>query len=331
MIGCSEHSKADQQEEEEEVSGGEEGAEAVKGNNSSEIETLPLFPIHGGSQLDFFGVKASDLSSDHSVGAIVENHREEEDQEGNNSSKIETLYLFPIHGGFQHDFFSMKASDLSSDHSVGGVETELTLNNPQLKLILVIDVVDEDDDIIDEEDLIPHDLAYSDDEDLVNLDIDDADVARGHGGDGGGDDRSPPYQIPTGCGWLLRQPRLGETLMPLGEHAAHLANYLGELVRELSLHYPSWRQMPPKRKTEVVAKIGTQFDLCPHLESDCWPQIYAGIQQHLQNIYNGKILNTLFMNDKSKDTAKARQDLKRLGIQSGLWLGQNKNEKCSKP
>ncbi|GJX09432.1 hypothetical protein Tco_0199291 [Tanacetum coccineum] len=37
------------------------------------------------------------------------------------------------------------------------------------------------------------------------------------------------------------------------------------------------------------------------------------------------------MNDKSKDTAKARQDLKRLGIRSGLWLGQNKNGKCSKP
>ncbi|GJX95824.1 zinc finger, PHD-type containing protein [Tanacetum coccineum] len=43
------------------------------------------------------------------------------------------------------------------------------------------------------------------------------------------------------------------------------------------------------------------------------------------------ILNTLLMNDKSKDTAKARQDLKRLGIQSGLWLGQTKNGKCSKP
>ncbi|GJY16982.1 hypothetical protein Tco_0387404 [Tanacetum coccineum] len=37
------------------------------------------------------------------------------------------------------------------------------------------------------------------------------------------------------------------------------------------------------------------------------------------------------MNDKSKDTAKARQDLKRLGIRSGLWLGQTKNGKCLKP
>nr|GEY08617.1 hypothetical protein [Tanacetum cinerariifolium] len=37
----------------------------------------------------------------------------------------------------------------------------------------IIDVVDEDDDIIDEEDIIPYDLADSNDEDLVNLDIDD--------------------------------------------------------------------------------------------------------------------------------------------------------------
>ncbi|GJV49571.1 isovaleryl-CoA dehydrogenase, mitochondrial [Tanacetum coccineum] len=69
----------------------------------------------------------------------------------------------------------------------------------------IIDVVDEDDDIIDEEDPIPHDLADYDDEDLVNLDNDDgvnvmsADVARGHGDDGGGDDRPPPHQIPTDC------------------------------------------------------------------------------------------------------------------------------------
>nr|GFB88640.1 hypothetical protein [Tanacetum cinerariifolium] len=114
-----------------------------------------------------------------------------------------------------------------------------------------------------------------------------------------------PYQVPTGCGGCLgnrgkgtRKPNLDgrragrqhtrqetrnlglkaitdksgpvpirfevddrETLVPLGDHAAHWANYLGEL---------------------------TQFDLRPHMESDRWPQIYAGIQQHLQKIYNGK-------------------------------------------
>nr|GFB54760.1 hypothetical protein [Tanacetum cinerariifolium] len=37
----------------------------------------------------------------------------------------------------------------------------------------IIDVVDEEDDIIDEEYPIPYDLADSNDEDLINLDIDD--------------------------------------------------------------------------------------------------------------------------------------------------------------
>ncbi|GJZ77581.1 hypothetical protein Tco_0642253 [Tanacetum coccineum] len=52
---------------------------------------------------------------------------------------------------------------------------------------------------------------------------------------------------------------------------------------------------------------------------------------HIEKNVLESILNTLLMNDKSKDTAKARQDLKILGIRSGLWLGQNKNGKCSKP
>ncbi|GKC18419.1 zinc finger, PHD-type containing protein [Tanacetum coccineum] len=52
---------------------------------------------------------------------------------------------------------------------------------------------------------------------------------------------------------------------------------------------------------------------------------------HIEKNVLEAILNTLLMNDKSKDTAKARQDLKRLGIRSGLWLGQTKKGKCSKP
>ncbi|GKD00870.1 hypothetical protein Tco_1171144 [Tanacetum coccineum] len=90
--------------------------------------------------------------------------------------------------------------------------------------------------------------------------------------------------------------------MPLSEHAAHWANYLGELIQELPLHYPSWRQVPAEQKAGVMAQIGesyfiillclfhyrTQFDMRPHIESDRWPLIYAAIQQHLQKIYNGK-------------------------------------------
>ncbi|GKB05700.1 RNA-directed DNA polymerase, eukaryota [Tanacetum coccineum] len=69
----------------------------------------------------------------------------------------------------------------------------------------IIDV-DEDDDIIDDEDVLPHDIANSNDEDLVNVDDDNGvvvvystDVARGHDGDSGGDDRPPPHQIVGGC------------------------------------------------------------------------------------------------------------------------------------
>ncbi|GJY56718.1 hypothetical protein Tco_0455833 [Tanacetum coccineum] len=115
-----------------------------------------------------------------------------------------------------------------------------------------------------------------------------ADVARGHDGDGGGDDRPPPYQVRTRkpIWWTEEQARCHtrqrpgslsksgssrirvapvpnrikvndrETLMPLGDHAAHWANYLEELVRELPLHYPSWCQMLPEWKARVVAKIG---------------------------------------------------------------------------
>ncbi|GJT69610.1 reverse transcriptase domain-containing protein [Tanacetum coccineum] len=193
----------------------------------------------------------------------------------------------------------------------------------------IIDVVDEDDDIIDEEDPIPHDLADSDDEDLVNLDIDDgvnvmsADVARGHGGDGGGDDRPPSHHIPTGCGGCLgnrgkgtRKPNLGgrragrqhtrqetrnlglkaitdksgpvsirfefgdrETLMPLGEHAAHWANYLRELVQELPLLH-----LPSGVKCQRIAEGGDPSLTCVPMESIAGHLSIAAIQQHLQKI-----------------------------------------------
>ncbi|GJY25660.1 retrotransposon protein, putative, ty3-gypsy subclass [Tanacetum coccineum] len=199
----------------------------------------------------------------------------------------------------------------------------------------IIDL-DEDDDIIDDEDALPHDLADSDVEDLVNVKDDDgvevmsADVARGHGGDGGGDDRPPSHHIPTGCGGCFanrgkgtRKANLGgrkagrlhtrqetrnlglkkitddkgpvpirfewddkKTMMPLGGHASHWSNYLGELIREMPLYYPSWQKVPAERKAAIVTKIGTQFDLTPHMQSQRWADINAGIQQHLQKLYN---------------------------------------------
>nr|GEW17551.1 hypothetical protein [Tanacetum cinerariifolium] len=65
--------------------------------------------------------------------------------------------------------------------------------------------VDEDDDIIDDEEVLPYNLADFDDEDVFNVDDNDgvavvySNVARGHGGDGGGDDRPPSIQLAGGC------------------------------------------------------------------------------------------------------------------------------------
>nr|GEW72035.1 hypothetical protein [Tanacetum cinerariifolium] len=137
----------------------------------------------------------------------------------------------------------------------------------------IIDV-DEDDDIIDDKDM-------------------SADVAKGHGGDGEGDDRPPPHESAEGCrGKGTRKPNLGGrkagrmhtrketrnlglrkimdelgpqpirfewkdngTMLPLGKNSTHWANLLGEIVRGFLMHFGSWRNILPERKAGVLEKI----------------------------------------------------------------------------
>nr|GFC82589.1 hypothetical protein [Tanacetum cinerariifolium] len=84
-------------------------------------------------------------------------------------------------------------------------------------LDIIIDVVDEDDDIIDDEYALPHDLADSDNEDLINVDDDgvdkmSADVARSHGGDDDGEDR-PLHTMYPAVTWvaLLTEAKANES------------------------------------------------------------------------------------------------------------------------
>ncbi|GKE19951.1 hypothetical protein Tco_1431463 [Tanacetum coccineum] len=212
------------------------------------------------------------------------------------------------------------SSDLQLSTSLNDLDNAtLHIDGQSTKVDAPPDIIDldEDDDVIDDEDALPYDLADSDNENLVNVDDDDgldvmsADVARGHDGDGSGDDRPPTHHIPTGYGGCFvnrgkgtRKPNLGgrktgrlhtrqetqnlelkkntddkgpvpirfewddkKTMMPLGDHASHWFNYLGELIREMPLYYPSWQQVPAERKAAIVTKIGTQFDLKPHMQS----------------------------------------------------------------
>nr|GEV34462.1 hypothetical protein [Tanacetum cinerariifolium] len=43
--------------------------------------------------------------------------------------------------------------------------------------------------------------------------------------------------------------------MPLGDHASHWSNYLGELIREMPLYYPSWQKVLTEWKAAIVTKI----------------------------------------------------------------------------
>ncbi|GJT33272.1 hypothetical protein Tco_0923691 [Tanacetum coccineum] len=77
-----------------------------------------------------------------------------------------------------------------------------------------------------------------------------------------------------------------QTLNPLGPHAAHWSNYIGEVIRTVPLYYPSWEKVPKERKAALISNVGTLFDLRPHMESPRWSDIYEGINMHLQKAYN---------------------------------------------
>ncbi|GJV75426.1 hypothetical protein Tco_1507010 [Tanacetum coccineum] len=44
--------------------------------------------------------------------------------------------------------------------------------------------------------------------------------------------------------------------MPLGDHATHWANLLGEIIKEFPMHFRSWLNILEERKARVLGKIG---------------------------------------------------------------------------
>ncbi|GKB72663.1 hypothetical protein Tco_0934075, partial [Tanacetum coccineum] len=61
-----------------------------------------------------------------------------------------------------------------------------------------------------------------------------ADVARSHGGDGGGDDRPPSHVVPTGCGGCFANKGKGKRKPNLGGRGAGRLN-TRDKTRNLSL------------------------------------------------------------------------------------------------
>nr|GEW42860.1 hypothetical protein [Tanacetum cinerariifolium] len=86
-----------------------------------------------------------------------------------------------------------------------------------------------------------------------------SDVARSHGGNGGGEDR-PLHTMYPAVVWvaLLTEFKLRDkqTVMPPGDHAAHWSSYIEEVIRGVPLYYPSWLKVPKERKAALIKDIG---------------------------------------------------------------------------
>ncbi|GJX76929.1 reverse transcriptase domain-containing protein [Tanacetum coccineum] len=186
------------------------------------------------------------------------------------------------------------SSDLALITSLNDLEiAALHIDGQSIDVDAPPDIIDvnEDDDIIDDEYVLPHDLEDSDDEDLVNVDDDDGvdvvysyvrDVARGHNGDGGGDDRPPPHQLAGGCrGKGTQKLNLG------GRKAGRM--HTRKETRNLELRKITDELGPQPIRFEWKYN-GTMLPLDPvdlklHMQSELWPEIRKGIDQHLGKIY----------------------------------------------
>ncbi|GKA03414.1 hypothetical protein Tco_0676195 [Tanacetum coccineum] len=103
-----------------------------------------------------------------------------------------------------------------------------------------------------------------------------ADVARGHGSDGGGDSRP----IGTGCrGKGGRKPNRG------GRKAGRLGTRgetknLDEIVKEFLMYYPSWHKIEEEKKARVLGILSNTLIDAPHpiqslakkASSSIWPR-----------------------------------------------------------
>nr|GEY39559.1 hypothetical protein [Tanacetum cinerariifolium] len=173
---------------------------------------------------------------------------------------------------------------------------------------IIIDVVDKDDDITDDENTLPHDLAEFNNEDLINVDDDgvdkmSTDVSRSHGGDGRGEDH-PLHTMYPAVAWVALLTKAKANGSPIW--AAGQRVNTRDKTRNLSSKEITDTKGPVRSSLRCVTNkplclsvtmqliglatsrrsLGTQFDLKPHMESPDWTEINAGIQQHLQKAYN---------------------------------------------
>nr|GFB77502.1 hypothetical protein [Tanacetum cinerariifolium] len=143
---------------------------------------------------------------------------------------------------------------------------------------------------------------------------------------------SKGYKLPPSCYAIKKTFKmigLGDPPKEFGRD--EILRQLDRLPTRLTGKHPSFGGVKIKRNV-LVELNWTKRSIFYELEYWSFLTLRHNLDiMHIEKNVLDAILNTLLMNDKSKDTVKARQDLQRLGIRSGLWLGQTKNGKCLKP
>ncbi|GJS60186.1 zinc finger, PHD-type containing protein [Tanacetum coccineum] len=75
------------------------------------------------------------------------------------------------------------------------------------------------------------------------------------------------------------------TMLHLGPITARWSDFVGELVREFPMYYPSWTAIEKSKRAHIMGRLMHNFDLMPHMRSLQWPDIELGIEKHFAKIY----------------------------------------------
>ncbi|GJX54806.1 hypothetical protein Tco_0283175 [Tanacetum coccineum] len=349
--------------------------EDQEGNNSPEIETLPLFSIYGCSHHDFFGVKALDLSSDHSVlysdSDTVASPRPRAENEPRGQNELSRKQKWGIElpsivalvmvidkswtslGKHEKAFYTGLKKFVDDCKPLVDSAGNIRCPCKSCRLVLWVSI----------KHLSDHISKYG---------FDPSYKTWIHHGE---PDLPPPPPVidnhkKTSDEWKdsntpgKKVPKKVLRYFPIIPRLQRLYKS-SHTTKEMNWHATGKCMEPDKMQHPVDGRVmGKDFDT-KNIQSASVVMyerefFYADIRWFygpsmifllevvclggralLQGIHNGMSFGSVLrarkefiiclMNDKSKDTAKARQDLKSLGIRSGLWLGQNKNGKCSKP
>nr|GEU75123.1 hypothetical protein [Tanacetum cinerariifolium] len=77
-----------------------------------------------------------------------------------------------------------------------------------------------------------------------------------------------------------------KTYLHVGKNHVWWSNYVGELVREFSMYYPSWSDIEKSKKAHIKGRPMHHLDLRSNMSSSRWTDIEKGIEQHFAKRYS---------------------------------------------